>query len=269
MEGSEPPFTEGGQEIVAAEADRKHGPAQEEAADHATSADHKREPWRRVELKRQWTNNGTPNETSRTTLRLEALFTGFISLLRVDIPSVDKRKDDLTYQGLGDIKVRAGFHPILLGDCRLSTFLEVILPTEETPELGSGKYQLAPGVRLIMPIEASWVRGSLTASSMEFEPLVQQYVSVGGDPSRPNINYTKVELTLKAYWQKKYWLSLISKTTIDWLQDARTGSLLEGEAGWIINRAWRVWLKYGHGFWGIDVQGMYGTQTEAGVRFSF
>ena len=144
----------------------EQSPLEQDDPDRPVTRNERKDPWRRVELKLQFTNRGTPGETSRTTLRLEALFKGLISFLRVDIPGVDKQKDDVFYEGLGDIKARAGFHAILLGDCRLLPFFEMIFPTAEEPELGQGKYQIAPGLRLAVPVTAPWVETFVKASSM-------------------------------------------------------------------------------------------------------
>src|SRR5215471_17407448 len=44
-----------------------------------------------VELKRQWTNRGTPQESSKTTLRLQVDPEHYLSQVRVDIPFVDEK----------------------------------------------------------------------------------------------------------------------------------------------------------------------------------
>jgi hypothetical protein len=68
----------------------------------------------RLEAKRQNTSRGTPEESTRTTLRVETFFEGTLALLRVDFPFPDEKHD---YAGSpfdpqkGDVKVRAGFRP--------------------------------------------------------------------------------------------------------------------------------------------------------------
>jgi len=47
----------------------------------------------RIELKRQNTSRGTPEESTQTTLRIETFFDGPLSVLRVDLPFPDEKTD--------------------------------------------------------------------------------------------------------------------------------------------------------------------------------
>jgi hypothetical protein len=227
----------------------------------------------KIELKREFTNRATPEESSRTTLRVEAgIKKGLVSLLRIDIPFVDKQTGDygdITKQGLGDIKFRVGFCSIPLGTTRLSPLIDVTFPTAVEPELGSGQLQLAPGLRLIVPIPLQWLGASAERLEGSFETQVQQFFSISNDEDFKAINYTKLELTFRTLWLKRFWLSLMPKMALDWEQEKKTGGVLELEGGWLINPRWRTWLKIGHGLWGAGVPSTYGTRTEVGVSLTF
>ena len=217
------------------------------------AGDSKEVPRFRLELKREFTNRGTLDETSRTQIKVEAYSDGIVSLLRLEVPFPD---DKTTFEGdpfnprLGDIKVRVGFRPVRLDSIPLASFLEVTFPTANPEELGKGKYQVSPGIRANFPI--TFGQRLPESHKMTFEPLVQQVVSVAGDENRQNINYTKFELALKDTWRKKYFLKLTGKPIVDWEQGAKTGAVMELEAGWIISRQWSVWLLLGSRLWGID-----------------
>jgi hypothetical protein len=227
----------------------------------------------RIELKREFTNRATPEESSKTTLRVEAgIKEGLVSLLRIDIPFLDKKTGDyghITKQGLGDIKFRVGFSSIPLGTTRLNPLIEVTFPTAVEPELGSGQLQLVPGLRLIVPIPLQWLGASPERLEGSFETQVQQFFSVLNNEDFKAINYTKLEFTLRTVWLKRFWLSLMPKMALDWEQDKKTGGVLELEGGWKINLRWRTWLKLGHGLWGVGVPSTYGTRTEIGVGLTF
>jgi hypothetical protein len=211
-----------------------------------------------IELKREATNRGTPEETTKTQIKIDAFLDGIVSLLRLEVPFPD---DKTSFEGdpfsprLGDIKVRVGFRSVPLGDIPIGSFLEVTFPTANPEELGSGKYQISPGIRTNIPI--SFGQRLPESHKMSFEPLVKQVVSVTGDENRKDINYTKFELSLRNTWRQKYWLKLEAKPVVDWEQSAKTGAVAELEGGWIINRQWRVWLLLGSRLWGEGVPSTY------------
>ena len=151
----------------------------------------------RVELKRENTSRGTPEESTKTTLRVERFLTGTVALLRLDLPFPDEETD---FNGsafdphLGDIKVRVGFKALRSGRYSFPSFVEVTFPTADPESLGSGKYQVSAAIRMLGPVE---LPAEYAAShDARFEIQVQQVNSVAGDSSRKDINNTKLELTL-------------------------------------------------------------------------
>jgi hypothetical protein len=178
-----------------------------------------------IELKREATSRGTPEETTKSQIKIDALLDGIVSLMRVELPFPDEKtsfEGDPFNLRLGDIKFRVGFRSFPVHDVPLGTFLEVTFPTADPEELGSGKYQLSPGIRATFPVSL----GERLSEShrMSFEPLVKQVFSVAGDEERKDIHYTKFELSLKDTWRKEYWLKLTPNPVVDWEQDAKTGA---------------------------------------------
>ncbi|HTZ39237.1 MAG TPA: hypothetical protein VMB77_03710 [Syntrophales bacterium] len=244
--------------------------ADDDSSGAAESATGTKFPRGRIELKRQATNRGTPEETTKTQLKIDAYLEGFVSLLRLEAPFPDEKTDfegDPFNPRLGDIKVRVGFHPFPVEDIPVSTFVEVTFPTASPEDLGSGKYQLTGGIQPNFKIPLSEALSQ--SNAMTFSPLVKQVVSVGGDENRKNINYTQFELALRDVWEKKYWLKLTPKPVIDWEQDGKTGAVLELEIGWIINRNWSTWLMLGTQLWGEGVPSTYDKRVELGVAYLF
>ena len=97
---------------------------------------------------------------------------------------------------------------------------------------------------------------------MRYEWLVRQTVSVAGDADRKDINTTKPELALRDTIDTRYWLKLTFKPVIDWIQDAKTGAVLDLEGGWNANRFWRFSLIGGTRLWGEGVPGTYDSKIE-------
>lgn len=224
----------------------------------------------RLELKRQNTDRGTPEETTKTTVRISRYLDGFVSRLRLEVPFPD---ENTGFGGapfdprLGDIEVRAWFRPFHIDSLPLTTFFAITFPTASPENLGSGKYQLKPGIETKLPIPLS--EEAEKSQALTFEPQIKQVFSVAGDPDRKNINYTQIELALKDTWKKKYWVKLNPKPTIDWEHNASTGAVLELEVGWTINHSWSVWLMGGTLLWGEGVPGTYDRRVELSVAFQF
>ncbi|HEX4763912.1 MAG TPA: hypothetical protein VFU92_06230 [Usitatibacter sp.] len=240
------------------------------AASLAFAADEDRDEWR-FELKRQNTGRGTESESTRTTLRLEYFpEAGFFSHFRLDVPLPDARTDfsgDPLDPRLGDIKVRASARRIAAGDGSLLPYVELTFPTADPAELGSGKYQL--GLNL---------SGSVPWQDPPFAPgahrivvggVLGQVVSFAGDAARNDINYTKTELWLRDSWGEGHVAKVTLKPNIDWVQDGKTGAVIEVEGSTGIGGGWRVTLMGGHLAWGSGVQGTYGKRIELTLSTSF
>ncbi|RPJ43164.1 MAG: hypothetical protein EHM27_01370 [Deltaproteobacteria bacterium] len=224
----------------------------ENSAEKGTDGTEKRHHFL-IELKREATNRGTRDETSKTQLKFDVRMDGIVSLLRLEVPLPDEKtsfEGDPFNPRLGDIKVRVGFHPVRLENIPFMPFFEVTFPTATREELGKGKYQISPGVRGYVPI--SFSHKLPESHRVSFEPQIQQVVSVAGDENRKNINYTKFELTLGDTWRKKYFFKLIAKPIVAWEQNGNTGAVGEMEGGLIIHGRWRVWLLLGSRLWGSD-----------------
>lgn len=223
-----------------------------------------------LELKREATNRGTPEETTKSQIKIDAILDGIVSLLRLQVPFPD---DKTSFEGdpfsprLGDIKVRVGFRPFRLGDIPFRASLEVTFPTADPEELGSGKYQVSPGLQANFPL--SFGQRLPESHKISFDPLIRQVFSVAGDEDRKNINYTKFEFPLRDTWRQKYWLKLNPKPVVDWEQSFKTGAVAELEGGWIINRHWRVWLMVGTRLWGERVPSTYDQRVGINTSVTF
>jgi hypothetical protein len=244
--------------------------AGDDSFDREESTTEKMVPRGRIELKREATNRGTPEETTKTILKMSAYLEGVVSLFRLEVPFPDENTD---FGGspfdprLGDIKARVGFRPVPMYGIPVSSFIEITFPTAEPSDFGAGKYQLSAGLQTSIPV--SLPETMAESQKLTFEPLIQQVVSVGGDENRKNINYTKFELALRDTWQKKYWVKLTLKPVVDWEQDAKTGAVAELEFGWFISRQWSTWLMLGQQLWGEGVPSTYDQRVSLGAAFLF
>jgi hypothetical protein len=234
------------------------------------AAQEPRPQWR-WELKREMTSRGTPEETTKTSLRFERFFSGAVRLLRLDLPFPDEHTD---FDGspfdprLGDIKVRAGFQPASRGELSFPSFVEVTLPTADPESLGSGKLQIGAALRMLAPARLPFPDPAVHRS--QFEGQLQQVVSVAGDEERKDVNVTKIELTLNDLWRRRYTFKLKLKPNIDWVQDGDSGAVGEIEGGLLFAEGWRAWLMLGHRVWGpAGIQGTYTDRVEIGLARTY
>lgn len=222
----------------------------------------------RLDVKRQNTDRDTPGESTKTTLRLEALPDGPVVLWRLDLPFPDEKD---TFSGspfdprLGDVKLRARLKAVDVGRAPVSFFSELTFPTADPDTLGQGKYQVMLGAETFHPLE-TW---SNADHKLSFSPQVQQVVSVAGDAERKDVNYTKFELALRDLWRKVYSLKLTAKPVIDWVQNGKTGAVGELEGAVFLQQDWKLQLMLGGLLWGEGTASTYGTRVELTVGKTF
>ena len=254
-------------------------PAQEADTDQPLSLetlrrlrDSLRETWHgRIELKRQNTSRGTPDESTQTSLRIETFFDGTVSALRLDLPFPDEKTDfegDPFNPRLGDVKIRAKFRPLKSGEYTFPSFLELIFPTADPKSSGGGKYQVNGGLRMIVPLELPVATPKDHKAQFEIE--LAQTVSVAGDESRMDVNTTKLEFTFYDVWRQAYTFKVKVKPSVDWVQDGKTGSVGEIEGGLFFARHWRTWLMLGRRLSGPEgIKGTYDTRIELGLARTY
>lgn len=202
----------------------------------------------RVQVRRENVDRGTREETTRTYLRSDNFVWGGLLSLQVAFP--DEKTD---FGGspfdprLGDSKTRFRFAPFAAGRFAVSYFIEATFPTAGPPELGSGKYQLSAGASATMRLP---VAEAMQASHvLTFTPQLQQANSVAGDEAAPDINYTKLDLSLRDTW-RDHWLKLALNTRVDWEKNGKTGAVGELEYGRRLDPHWSLWLMAGGLLWG-------------------
>ena len=185
-------------------------------------------------------------------------------IIRTDVPFVGldpQASGSTSLSGLGDISARLGGQ--VWARPAFTTFFEgqVVFPTASDPDLGRGKYQFVPGLTFSIPIQSL---------DTVFFPAVQQFISVGGDPSRNNVQYTKLGLEFTTTWANNLWWTTIEPDLyVDWTQKGKTAMNLEFEVGRRLGDHFRVWLRPAVGLWGTGVPGAYDWFTQFGIRYMF
>jgi hypothetical protein len=208
-------------------------------------------------------DRGTSEETTKTYLRSDNFLWGGILSFQVAFPDEQTDFNGSPFDPrLGDSKARFRFAPFDAGGFGMSYFIEATFPTADPEELGSGKYQLSAGATAITGIP---VPEAIKAShALKFTSQLQQINSVAGDKQQPDINYTKLDLSLRDTWGMN-WVKMAINTRVDWEQNGKTGAVGELEFGHRLDLDWSLWLLAGGLLWGEGVKGTYGTKVLIGV----
>lgn len=185
-------------------------------------------------------------------------------IFRTDVPFVGFDpgvSGSTSVSGLSDISARLGGQ--IWTRPAFTAFFEgqVVFPTASDPDLGRGKYLFVPGLTFSIPIQSL---------DTVFLPVVQQFISVGGDPSRQDVRYTKLSMEFTTTWANNLWWTTIEPGLyVDWTQKGKTAMNLEFEVGRRLDDHFRVWLRPAVGLWGTGVPGAYDWFTQFGIRYMF
>lgn len=184
-------------------------------------------------------------------------------LLRADVPHLGfdpNTAGGSTQSGFGDISFRVGGQVWRAPEFMVLAGTDIILPSASHPDLGRGKYQVGPAVAVAIPI---------AGLNSIMQPVAQQVVSLGGDSSRQDVNYSRMKIGFDTPWGQNWWTTVEPNFFIDWTQKAKTAMNLEFEVGRKLGEHYRVWLRPAVGLWGTGVPGAYDWFTQVGIRYMF
>ncbi|MGH7166853.1 MAG: hypothetical protein ACREIS_15150, partial [Nitrospiraceae bacterium] len=99
--------------------------------------------------------------------------------------------------------------------------------------------------------------------------VVQNFQSIGGDPSRANLNFMQIQPVINTIWSKHWWTSLQGTYYVDWNNNRKTTLNLSGEVGHNFDDHWNVFAGGGAGAMGRDQFLGLDWTVNAGVRWVF
>ena len=218
----------------------------------------------RIQLQYEHQNKRGPGVQDKAVLRIDRPLFDDRLYFRVDVPyyqQLDPNKPkEMTGNGAGDLLIRTGARLIEQPGFSLFAGTDVVFPTGPVAAGGKGKYQVGPGVVVEVPIPEI---------NTLLYPLVQHFQSVGGDPSKRDVNYTKFRPKVVTVWTEQWWTILEPTWIVDWTRTNKTALNLEFEVGRKLGEHYRTWVRPGIGLWGDDVINSYRWQLEVGVRYMF
>jgi hypothetical protein len=165
-----------------------------------------------------------------------------------------------TTNGTSDLLVRTGWRLYASPKLALLVGGDVLFPTGSNDRLSTGKYTMGPGAAAAVP---------LARLHSLFFLFVQNYKSVGGDPSRADINYLQVQPSFNTIWSDRWWTTASMSWVVDWNNNRKTTMNLVGEVGYRFYKSWNVFVDPGVGVVGRDTFLGLDWTVQAGIRWVF
>jgi hypothetical protein len=175
----------------------------------------------------------------------------------------------VTTNGTSDMTVRTGGRLYASQNVALFIGADASFPTASTSQptlgkqetkLGTGKYTLGPGGAVAVP---------LPRLSSLFITLVQNFNSVGGDPSRADFNFIQVQSAVTTIWSERWWTTATMTWNMDWNNKQKTTMNLMAQVGHKFGKHWNVFAGPGVGVVGRDTFLGLDWTVQAGVRWVF
>ena len=163
-----------------------------------------------------------------------------------------------TASGIGDLLFRGSYRVVRGGGYAIVAGSELILNTATQDDLGAGKNVIAPLVFASIDLPQY--------NSVVF-PLLQHYVTLGGDDARQDVHYTSIKSAYLTRWQTRIYTIVEPQLVVDHGRADKVGMTLEGEIGRFLNRDLAIWARPGVGLFGDNLPQVYDWKLEIGVRF--
>jgi hypothetical protein len=165
-----------------------------------------------------------------------------------------------TTNGASDFLVRTGHRLYASPNVALFIGTDVTFPTGSNDRLSTGKYTLGPAAAVAVP---------LAKLRSLFITFLQDFNSVGGDPSRANIHFMRVSSAVNTIWTERWYTSASMEWDMNWNSNRKTTINLLGEVGHRFDKHWTVFAASGAGVIGRETFLGLDWTAQAGVRWVF
>jgi hypothetical protein len=162
--------------------------------------------------------------------------------------------------GASDLTIRAAGRLYASDNMAMVVGADIVFPTASNDQLGAGKYLLGPGGAVAFP---------LPKLRSIFFTVVQDFNSVGGDPSRADLHYLQVQPNFNTIWSEKWWSSVIGTVAVDWNNNRKTTMSLQAEVGHQFDNHWNLFVRPGVGVLGRDTFLGVDWAVQTGIRWVF
>jgi hypothetical protein len=165
-----------------------------------------------------------------------------------------------TTNGASDFLVRTGHRLYASPNVALFVGTDITFPTGSNDRLSTGKYTLGPAAAVAVP---------LARLRSLFITFLQDFNSVGGDPSRRDIHFMRVSSAVNTIWSERWWTTTSMEWDMDWNNNRKTTMNLLGEVGHRFDNHWNLFVGSGAGVVGKETFLGLDWTVQAGVRWVF
>ena len=102
-----------------------------------------------------------------------------------------------------------------------------------------------------------------------FFAMVEDFNSIGGDPSRTHLHYTRFKPSVNTIWAERWWTEASLFWYADWVHHRKTTMNLQAEVGHRLNAHWALFVDAGGGVLGRDSFLGLDWFVQVGVRWVF
>lgn len=184
-------------------------------------------------------------------------------VMRVTMPYVFadlNQPRGFTTNGASDLLIRNGGRVYASPNVALFVGTDITFPTGSNDRLSTGKYTLGPGGAVAVP---------LPRLRSLFFTFVQDFNSVGGDPSRTDIHFFRVSSAVNTIWSERWWSTASMEWDMNWNNNRKTTMNLLGEVGHRFDKHWNLFVSSGAGVIGRETFLGLDWTVQAGVRWVF
>jgi hypothetical protein len=154
-------------------------------------------------------------------------------ILRFEVPLAETHVEGTVRRaGLGDAYGQILVAPYFTRRRAFVVGTGLLIPTASDPLLGAAKWVLAPAVAPV------WFFGRGM-----FLVKFQNFVSIAGSPSRPDVNFLLITPSFIHAVGRRWWVLADSETRTVWRLDAHTGIKSGFQVGRNVAGAFAVWVK--------------------------
>ncbi len=172
------------------------------------------------------------------------------------------QSNEFPVRGAGDLTMRTGGRIYASDDVAIFIGADVWFPTASETQLGMGKYMIGPGGAMAVP---------LARLNSLFYVVAQDYNSVGGDPSRPDLHFTQVQAAFNTIWSKQWYTLLTLSWDLDWKEGRKNTANLQSEVGYQFgeDQHWNIFAGPSVGLAGRDSPLGLDWMVQAGARWVY
>ncbi len=204
--------------------------------------------------------NNVRFDTANATLRLPVTPNW---LLQVTMPYAwadQNQSNGFPLRGAGDMAMRMGGRLYTSDNISLFVGTDATFPTASERQLGTGKYTIGPGGGLAAP---------LARAQSLFLLVVTDNNSIGGDPSRANVHFMRVQPAINTIWSDRWWSLVAFTWDVDWNRNGKAALNVLAEVGHRLDQHWNVFAGPLVGVAGKDTPLGVDWGVQAGVRWVY